>query len=89
MKTLGQILFGIGLTLLIGGVVSYFWEEIEYHVENMLFPVTIVGGGSILGTLILFAGGFVPFLKIIALIVGILSSIVGIILGLKKLNEAK
>ena len=27
MKTLGQILFGIGLTLLIGGVVSYFWPD--------------------------------------------------------------
>ena len=27
MKTLGQIFFGIGLTLLIGGVVSYFWPD--------------------------------------------------------------
>ena len=27
MRTLGQILFGIGLTLLIGGIVSYFWPD--------------------------------------------------------------
>ncbi len=33
MKTIGQILFAIGLTLIIGGVVSYFWPgnvELDY-----------------------------------------------------------
>ncbi len=27
MRTLGQILFGIGLTLLIGGIISCFWPD--------------------------------------------------------------
>jgi hypothetical protein len=27
MKTLGQILFAIGLTLVLGGIASYFWPD--------------------------------------------------------------
>ncbi len=34
MKTLGQILFAIGLTLLIGGVASFYFDNIELEFLN-------------------------------------------------------